>query len=1144
MKMLNKKVISCLLVFVMVLTIVPMAVFTTNAAEITEKASNLCQNGHNYSRKVNSVAHRGYSWGAPENTLPAYTMAKEKGFYYAECDVTYTSDGVPVLMHLEDISHTSNGTGLVTRLTYEQLLKYDYGSWKGAEFKGTKIPTFEEFIAHCAKLDIHPYIELKDHGNHTSESIKELVDIVKEYGMLRQCTWISFVHDYAYYITAYDPYARIGLLWPNDVNSQLINKAISVKTSTNEIFLDVQYTSLTEEGVERAKNNGFPLEVYTIDDEETILNMPEYISGVTSDLIVAQNVLNKPQGVVTAPTCTERGYTTYTCVDCGYSYEGDYVDALGHDYDENGDCWRCTIANGPLSYYVMPSADGGNDSNHGRTVGSPLATINKAVKLAIEAGAKKGDTVTVYLNGNVKFGAGVSSIDSHDFTLVIASKGEAATVSTTNNFVLGGPTVFENVVINAGDSWKYFGFGGNSVTFDGSFTSEWVDVHLGNGSNILNITEEVNTNINGFIRKLGLGNTWNTVTYYEDCNINFNGTDGDPNSIGYLLCLGAIQYGETVFNKALNITTERVEPFQFTNGSSLYLGSNGYFNFINNNTATTIERSSMGLSSSVLSKTWVLNNKSTEATVTPTKVKGEFAVEKGYIAKAKNSSGTAIKSNGGILKLSAGQYEITVEPCTNHVYDNDTDANCNNCGAVRSLGIDVINGCDIIPALASGTVNGTVGTTTLENCVGTHATRLYTLGIYKVADIEKITVGENSRIYVQFFDAKGDYIGGSNWQGTGTYNMMNLSSADKATYFKVTLSGTKGGYDASTPSADSLKFTVPHTYDNSCDAECNKCGEGHKPSDHDYDNACDTGCNICGTTRKVADHTYKKVKITDATTSKNGKRYYECEYCGKEKTSTIYKVAKVYLSTAAYAYNGKAKKPSVKVYDSKGNKLTEGEDYTCKRTTKSSTKVGKYKVTVTFKGDYTGTKNLYYTIGPKNTSSVKATLYGYDDVKVTWKKVSGASGYKVYYKKSSSDTWSSKTTTSTSTKLSNLSDGVKYEIKVVAYKTISGVKCYNSGKETSIYTLKKITGVKVAKSSGKVKVSWKNISGESGYQISKTTSKSKTDVVSTYKTTSGKSKSISATKGKTYYYKVRAYKTVDGKKIYGPWSDPIKYVKK
>ena len=48
------------------------------------------------------------------------------------------------------------------------------------------------------------------------------------------------------------------------------------------------------------------------------------------------------KAVVTAPTCTERGYTTYTCSVCGDSYKGSYVDPLGHDY-KNGACTRCGV---------------------------------------------------------------------------------------------------------------------------------------------------------------------------------------------------------------------------------------------------------------------------------------------------------------------------------------------------------------------------------------------------------------------------------------------------------------------------------------------------------------------------------------------------------------------------------------------------------------------------------------------------------------------------------------------------------------------------------------------------------------------------------------------------------------------------------
>lgn len=184
----------------------------------------------------------------------------------------------------------------------------------------------------------------------------------------------------------------------------------------------------------------------------------------------------------------------------------------------------------------------------------------------------------------------------------------------------------------------------------------------------------------------------------------------------------------------------------------------------------------------------------------------------------------------------------------------------------------------------------------------------------------------------------------------------------------------------------------------------------------------------------------------------------------------------------------------------------------------------------------------------KAPATMKVNLSGdYNDVKISWSKVSGADGYYVSMKKTGDTSF---TRIAATTKLSfvkkNLADGVKYTFNVVPYykKGDTKVKAFYS-KTASITTLKKLSVPKVTKvSAKKVKVSWTNIEGETGYQISRSTKKAKTNIVNTFKTTTGKTKTLTVKKGTKYYYKVRAYKTVDGKKIYGPWSNVKAYTLK
>ena len=284
--------------------------------------------------------------------------------------------------------------------------------------------------------------------------------------------------------------------------------------------------------------------------------------------------------------------------------------------------------------------------------------------------------------------------------------------------------------------------------------------------------------------------------------------------------------------------------------------------------------------------------------------------------------------------------------------------------------------------------------------------------------------------------------------------------------------------------------------------------------------------------------------VKAATNTSNGIREITCDICQGTFTEEIPKMQNTpVLSQTSYTYDGKVKKPSVVVKTVTGQIIPQM--FYSVTYPNSSQSVGIYKVSVTFKGDYKGSYSLTYTIMPKAPASAKAELYGHDDVKFTWEKSTGASGYYVYYKQSTSKSYTKYgSTTSTYIKKSNLADGMKYDFKVVPYYYYSSNKAtYNSSGYTtaSIYTLKKIDTPTISKSGDNVKVKWKNISGETGYQISQSKKKTGTDIVATYKTSTGSYKTISAKKGESYYYKVRAYKSVDGKLIYGPWSSVKAY---
>lgn len=161
--------------------------------------------------------------------------------------------------------------------------------------------------------------------------------------------------------------------------------------------------------------------------------------------------------------------------------------------------------------------------------------------------------------------------------------------------------------------------------------------------------------------------------------------------------------------------------------------------------------------------------------------------------------------------------------------------------------------------------------------------------------------------------------------------------------------------------------------------------------------------------------------------------------------------------------------------------------------------------------------------------------------------MTGVSGYRVYQLDSDSGKYKhiASVTKGTSYKVSKLSAGTTYKFKIRAYKKDDGTIWGDYSSEFATATKTKTPTLKVSASStkGKAVAKWSNVSGETGFQLfysSKSSGGFKK--VKTYSKNVLEGSKTGLTSGKTYYFKVRAYKKVDGKYIYSSFSS-VKSIK-
>lgn len=185
-----------------------------------------------------------------------------------------------------------------------------------------------------------------------------------------------------------------------------------------------------------------------------------------------------------------------------------------------------------------------------------------------------------------------------------------------------------------------------------------------------------------------------------------------------------------------------------------------------------------------------------------------------------------------------------------------------------------------------------------------------------------------------------------------------------------------------------------------------------------------------------------------ATCTSDGVIVKYCTSCGALAEQIIVPyVSVIQLSQNSYNYSGKVKCPSVTVKDRLGNRLNASIKYSNKK----SKKIGSYTVTVTISTAYYDVSNvLTYTIGPKTQAKISNLSSVKKGFKIKIKKISkDCSGYQLQYSTSKSfnkdvKTINLKGNSYTSKTVGKLKSGKKYYVRVRAYKTVKGKKCYGT----------------------------------------------------------------------------------------------------
>jgi glycerophosphoryl diester phosphodiesterase len=227
---------------------------------------------------VLAVAHRGASRYAPENTLPAFALALDEGVPAVECDIQRTRDGRVVVIHDQAVDRTTDGSGAVAALTYEELRRLDAGRWFAPEFAGTRVPLLDEVLDLVRGRGLLK-IEIKNAPTFYEGIEQQALDAIRHRGMEEHALLMSFDHESVRTVRAQSPQSPTGVIYA----ARLVDGPAAARAAGADA-LCLHWAYATEDVVAGAHVAGLRVLVWTVDEEDAFRRcLALGVDGVTSN---------------------------------------------------------------------------------------------------------------------------------------------------------------------------------------------------------------------------------------------------------------------------------------------------------------------------------------------------------------------------------------------------------------------------------------------------------------------------------------------------------------------------------------------------------------------------------------------------------------------------------------------------------------------------------------------------------------------------------------------------------------------------------------------------------------------------------------------------------------------------------------------